>query len=132
MPASAAISSTVASRKPLVANTLRAAARISAQRNSETISCLLLPARAILTTQSFDCTIWPVDSRKLVSRLQLREREKRMRVLANFGFLVLFFFLLAAWAVSWLAFHVASAGIHVLLGLAVVFLVIHLMRDAAA
>ena len=56
----------------------------------------------------------------------------RMRVLANFAFLVLFFFLLAAWAVSWLAFHVASAGIHILLGLAVVFLVIHLMRDAAA
>jgi hypothetical protein len=55
-----------------------------------------------------------------------------MRVLANFAFLVLFFFLLAAWAVSWLAFHIASAGIHVLLGLAVVFLVIHLVRGAAA
>jgi hypothetical protein len=58
--------------------------------------------------------------------------EKRMRVLANLAFLLLFFFLLAAWAVSWLAFHIASAGIHILLALAVVFLVIHLMRDAAA
>lgn len=55
-----------------------------------------------------------------------------MRVLVDFAFLILFFFLLAAWVVSWLAFHIASAGIHILLGLAVVFLVIHLMRDARA
>jgi hypothetical protein len=56
-----------------------------------------------------------------------------MRVLAaDFAFLLLFFFLLAVWAVSWLAFHVASGGIHILLGLAVVFLVIHLARGAAA
>jgi hypothetical protein len=55
-----------------------------------------------------------------------------MRVLANLGFLLLFFILLTVWAVSWLAFHVASGGIHILLGLAVVFLVIHLMRDATA
>src|SRR6185312_12645684 len=126
MPASAAISSTVASRNPFVAKTLRAAARISAQRNSETISCLLLPARAILTTQSFDCTTWPSHGHRFI-RIGLliaisRRGEMRMRVLANFAFLVLFFFLLAAWAVSWLAFHVASAGIHILLGLAVVFL----------
>lgn len=55
-----------------------------------------------------------------------------MRILANFIFLILFFFLLAIWAVSWFAYHVAAGGIHILLGLAVVFLVIHLMRDAAA
>jgi len=43
--ASEAMSSTVASLKPRVAKTLRAASRISAQRNSDTMSCLLLPAR---------------------------------------------------------------------------------------
>ena len=55
-----------------------------------------------------------------------------MRILTDFLFLILFFVILAVWAVSWLAFHVVSGGIHILLGLAVVFLVIHLMRDAAA
>jgi hypothetical protein len=69
---------------------------------------------------------------KIGLSIAIGEGELCMRVLANFAFLMLFFFLLAAWAVSWLAFHVASAGIHILLGLAVVFLVIHLMRDAAA
>jgi hypothetical protein len=51
-----------------------------------------------------------------------------MRVLTDLVFLLIFFVLLTVWAVAWLAYHVASGGIHILLGLAVVFLVIHLMR----
>ncbi len=55
-----------------------------------------------------------------------------MRILTDFIFLVLFFFLMAVWLVAWLAFHIAAGGIHLLLVLAVVFLVIHLMRGGAA
>jgi len=51
-----------------------------------------------------------------------------MRILTDFIFLILFFFLATVWLVAWLAFHVASGGIHILIGLAVVFLVIHLIR----
>jgi hypothetical protein len=54
-----------------------------------------------------------------------------MRILADFVFLIFFFFLVAIWAVAWLVYHVASGGIHVLLGLAVVFLIIHLARGGA-
>jgi len=51
-----------------------------------------------------------------------------MRLITDFLFLVLFFVLLVVWAVAWLAFHVASGGIHILLGIAVIFLIIHLTR----
>ena len=55
-----------------------------------------------------------------------------MRILTDFIFLFLFFVLLAVWAVGWLAFHVAAGGIHLLLVLAVVFLLIHLFRGGAS
>jgi hypothetical protein len=55
-----------------------------------------------------------------------------MRILADFIFLFLFFILLAVWLVGWLAFHVAAGGIHLLLVLAVVFLIIHIFRGGAA
>ncbi len=51
-----------------------------------------------------------------------------MRILANFAFLFLFLLLVAIWLVSWLAFHVAGAFIHLLLVVAVIALVIHLFR----
>lgn len=43
------------------------------------------------------------------------------------GIAVLF---LIAWLVAFLAFHVAMAGIHILLGLFVVCLIIHFIRRA--
>jgi Family of unknown function (DUF5670) len=49
-------------------------------------------------------------------------------VIRDFLFLVLFFILLGVGAVGWLAFHVAGGMIHLLLVLAVIFLVIHLFR----
>ena len=55
-----------------------------------------------------------------------------MRILTDFIFLVLFFFLVVVWLVAWLAFHIAAGGIHLLLVLAIVFLVIHLMRGGSA
>jgi uncharacterized membrane protein (DUF485 family) len=55
-----------------------------------------------------------------------------MRILTDFIFLFLFFILLAVWMVGWLAFHVAAGGIHLLLVLAVVFLIIHIFRGGAA
>jgi hypothetical protein len=55
-----------------------------------------------------------------------------MRFIADFFFLILFFVFLVAWLVTWAAFHVAAGGVHVILVLAVVFLVIHLMRGRQA
>jgi hypothetical protein len=54
-----------------------------------------------------------------------------MRILTDFIFLVFFLFLVGIWAVAWLVYHVASGGIHVLLGFAVVCLIIHLARGGA-
>jgi Family of unknown function (DUF5670) len=51
-----------------------------------------------------------------------------MRLIADMIFLVLFFVLLIGWLVAWAAFHVAGGGIHLLLILAVIFLVFHFFR----
>jgi hypothetical protein len=51
-----------------------------------------------------------------------------MRLLADFIFLVLFFVLLIGWLIAWAAFHVAGGGIHLLLVIAVIFLIIHFFR----
>lgn len=42
------------------------------------------------------------------------------------------FVFLIAWLIAFVAFHVAVAAIHVLLGLFVVFLIIHFIRRAGA
>jgi len=39
---------------------------------------------------------------------------------------------LIAWLLAFLAFHIVFAGIHILLGLFVIFLIIHFVRGAAA
>ncbi|HLG98311.1 MAG TPA: lmo0937 family membrane protein [Bryobacteraceae bacterium] len=46
-------------------------------------------------------------------------------MIRDFMFLILFFILLGVWFTGWLAFHVAGGMIHLLLVLAVVFLIIH-------
>jgi hypothetical protein len=46
-------------------------------------------------------------------------------------FIILFFLLLVLWLGGFLVFHVASAMIHLLLILAVIFLLIHLVRGRA-
>ena len=51
-----------------------------------------------------------------------------MRLIGDFIFLVLFFVLIAAWLLAWGVFHIIGGGIHLLLVLAVVFLLIHLFR----
>ncbi|MBV9508361.1 MAG: lmo0937 family membrane protein [Acidobacteriia bacterium] len=43
-------------------------------------------------------------------------------------FLVLFFVFVIGWLLAWAAFHVAGGGIHILLVLAVVWLLAHFMR----
>jgi hypothetical protein len=55
-----------------------------------------------------------------------------MRVIGDFIFLMLFFVLLGVWLLSWAAFHVAGGAIHLLLILAVIFLVAHLFRGRSA
>jgi len=47
-------------------------------------------------------------------------------------FLVLFLILLCIWGVSWAAFHIAGGLIHLLLVLAVVFLILHFVRRVRA
>jgi hypothetical protein len=49
-------------------------------------------------------------------------------MLRDFVFLILFFVLAGVWLVSWLAFHIAGGLIHLLLVIAVIFLVVHLVR----
>ena len=51
-----------------------------------------------------------------------------MRFIGDMFFLLLFFVFLVGWLLAWVAFHVAAGGVHILLGLAVLFLVVHLMR----
>ena len=46
--------------------------------------------------------------------------------------LALAFLFLIGWLVAFVAFHVAMAGIHILLGLFVIFLIIHFIRRAGA
>lgn len=49
-------------------------------------------------------------------------------MIRNFLFLILFLFLLAAWVLAWVAFHVTIGAIHLLLVLALIALVIHIFR----
>jgi hypothetical protein len=55
-----------------------------------------------------------------------------MRLIADFIFLILFFVLVVGWLFAWMAFHVAGGGIHLLLILAVIFLVVHFFRGRSA
>ena len=41
------------------------------------------------------------------------------------------FLFLIGWLVAFVAFHIAFAAIHVLLGLFIIFLIIHFIRKAA-
>lgn len=47
-------------------------------------------------------------------------------------FLVLFFVFLIAWFLVWAAFHIAGGGVHLLIVLAVFFLIIHFIRHRRA
>lgn len=45
--------------------------------------------------------------------------------------LVLAFLFLIGWLVAFVAFHVAFAAVHILLGLFIIFLIIHFIRRAS-
>ena len=49
-------------------------------------------------------------------------------MLRDFLFLILFLLFLGGWFLAWVAFHIAAGGIHLLLVLAVVFLLIHVLN----
>lgn len=53
-------------------------------------------------------------------------------MLRNFVFLILFFVLIGIWLTGWLAFHIAGGMIHLLLGIAVLSLIVHLFRGSRA
>jgi hypothetical protein len=55
-----------------------------------------------------------------------------MRVIADFLFLIFFFALIGVWLMLWLAFHIAGGLIHILLAVAVIFLILHLVRGRSA
>jgi hypothetical protein len=55
-----------------------------------------------------------------------------MRLIGDFIFLVLFFVLVVGWLLAWAAFHVAGGGIHLLLILALIFLIAHFFRGRSA
>ena len=47
-------------------------------------------------------------------------------------FLILFFILLVAWVLGFVAFHVAGGLIHILLIVAVISIVLHVLRGRSA
>ena len=47
-------------------------------------------------------------------------------------FLILFIVLLVAWAMGFLAFHIAGGLIHILLIVAVISLIVHFMRGKSS
>jgi hypothetical protein len=53
------------------------------------------------------------------------KEQTKMWLIRDFFFLMLFFVLLVAWGLAWLAFHVTAGTIHVLLMVAVVMLILH-------
>jgi hypothetical protein len=55
-----------------------------------------------------------------------------MRFIADSIFLMLFLVLGICWLVAWAAFHVAGGAIHLLLILAVIFLIVHFVRGRQA
>jgi uncharacterized protein DUF5670 len=50
----------------------------------------------------------------------------------RFIFLILFFLLLMTWVVGFVAFHVAGGLIHLLLVVAVIFLILHVVMGRRA
>ena len=58
--------------------------------------------------------------------------SERDGMIRDFVFLILFFVLLGVWFTGWLAFHIAGGMIHLLLILAVVFLIVHFFRRRVA
>jgi hypothetical protein len=55
-----------------------------------------------------------------------------MRFLVDSIFLVLFFVLVVFWLLAWGALHVAGGAVHLLLIVAVIFLIVHFMRGRRA
>jgi hypothetical protein len=51
-------------------------------------------------------------------------------MIRDFLFLMLFFFFLAIWGVSWFAFHITGGLIHLLLVVAVISLILHVFRGS--
>jgi hypothetical protein len=47
-------------------------------------------------------------------------------------FLALFILLLVAWLIVWAALHLVGGGIHLLLVLAIIFLIVHFARGRRA
>lgn len=68
--------------------------------------------------------ILPIGNRSAFSKV---ECEEIMRFIADFFFLVLFFVFLIAWLLAWAAFHVVGTGVHLLVVIAVIFLIAHLI-----
>jgi len=51
-----------------------------------------------------------------------------MRLIADFIFLFLFVIFLGGWLLAWAAFHIAGGAVHLLLVLAVIWLILHFVR----
>jgi uncharacterized membrane protein (DUF485 family) len=58
--------------------------------------------------------------------------ESTMRLITDFIFLVLFFVFLIGWLLAWAAFHVAGGMIHLLIVIAVIFLIVHFVRGRSS
>jgi hypothetical protein len=59
-------------------------------------------------------------------------RRLSLRILRDFIFLMLFFFLLVGWLLAWATYHIAGGLIHLLLIFAVISLIVHLFQGRRA
>ncbi len=53
-------------------------------------------------------------------------------MLRDLGFIFLFFIFLILWLIFWLALHITAGFIHILIFLAVIFLIVHFVRRRRA
>jgi Family of unknown function (DUF5670) len=67
----------------------------------------------------------------MAPRVRNQDKPKRHSKEGSLMFMILFVVLLVAWLLGWFTLHAAGGLIHVLLVVAVIFLVIHFVRGRA-
>ena len=59
-------------------------------------------------------------------------KERGSDMLRDLGFIFLFFIFLILWLILWLAVHITAGFVHILIALAIIFLIIHFVRRPRA
>lgn len=70
--------------------------------------------------------------KQIVSEGDPTYKERAMRVIGDFLFLILFFMLIGVWLMMWVGLQLVGGAIHLLLIVAFVALLLHLVRGRRA